>query len=78
MSPSSTGAACSPPPDIRAADLKALETAITGMVESQAWKETVAERQWTDLYQPAAEFATFLKDDRVKMEGILTDLGLAK
>ena len=29
------------PPDIRAADLEALETAITGMAESQAWKDTV-------------------------------------
>jgi putative tricarboxylic transport membrane protein len=66
------------PPDIRAADLKALETAITSMAESQAWKDTVKQRQWTDLYQPAAEFAAFLKEDRVVMEGILTDLGLVK
>ena len=66
------------PPDIRKADLEALETAITGMAASQAWKDTIAERQWTDLYQPAAEFATFLKEDRVTMQGILTDLGLAK
>jgi putative tricarboxylic transport membrane protein len=66
------------PPDIRATDLEALTTAITGMVESQAWKDTVAERQWTDLYQPADEFATFLKEDRVVMQGILTDLGLAQ
>lgn len=66
------------PPDIRAADLKALETAITSMATSQAWKDTVAQRQWTDLYQPAAEFASFLKEDRVTMHEILTDLGLAK
>jgi putative tricarboxylic transport membrane protein len=66
------------PPDIRDADLEALQTAITGMVESQAWKDTVKERQWTDLYQPAGEFATFLKEDRVVMQGILTDLGLAQ
>ena len=66
------------PPDIRDADLEALQAAVTGMVESQAWKDTVKQRQWTDLYQPAAEFAAFLKDDRVVMEAILTDLGLAK
>jgi putative tricarboxylic transport membrane protein len=43
----------------------------------QDLKDTVAERQWTDLYQPADEFAAFLKEDRVVMQGILTDLGLA-
>ena len=66
------------PPDIRKADFAALQTAITGMAGSQAWKDTVKQRQWTDLYQPAEEFAAFLKEDRVVMEGILTDLGLAK
>jgi putative tricarboxylic transport membrane protein len=66
------------PPDIRPADLEALTTAITGMVTSQAWKDTVAQRQWTDLYQPAEEFAAFLEADRVIMQGILTDLGLAQ
>jgi putative tricarboxylic transport membrane protein len=66
------------PPGIRDADLKALTDAVTKMVASPAWKETITKRQWTDLYQPAAEFTTFLKDDRAKMESILTDLGLVK
>jgi putative tricarboxylic transport membrane protein len=66
------------PPDIRGADLETLKAAITAMAASQAWKDTVAQRQWTDLYQPANEFAAFLKEDRVVMQGILTDLGLAK
>jgi putative tricarboxylic transport membrane protein len=65
-------------PDVAAEDLAALETAVDGMVKSQAWKDTVAEQQWTDLYQPADEFAAFLAEDRVVMEGILTDLGLAQ
>jgi putative tricarboxylic transport membrane protein len=66
------------PPGIRDADLKALADAVARMVASPAWKETVAKRQWTDLYQPAAEFKAFIRDDRAKMEGILTDLGLVK
>jgi putative tricarboxylic transport membrane protein len=66
------------PPDIRKADLEALQTAIAAMATSQAWKDVVSQRQWTDLYQPAAEFAAFLKEDRVTMQTILTDLGLAK
>jgi putative tricarboxylic transport membrane protein len=64
-------------PDVPAEDLAALEEAVAAMVASQEWKDTIAERQWTDLYQPSAEFATFLAEDRVVMEGILTDLGLA-
>jgi putative tricarboxylic transport membrane protein len=66
------------PPGIRDADLKVLADAVARMVASPAWKETVAKRQWTDLYQPAAEFTAFIRDDRAKMEGILTDLGLVK
>jgi putative tricarboxylic transport membrane protein len=65
-------------PDIPAEDLEALSGAIEGMVASQAWKDILAERQWTDLYLPADEFATFLAEDREIMQGILTDLGLAQ
>jgi putative tricarboxylic transport membrane protein len=66
------------PPGIRDADLKALSEAVEKMVASPAWKAEVTKRQWVDLYQPAAEFASFLKSDRTQMQGILTDLGLAK
>jgi putative tricarboxylic transport membrane protein len=66
------------PPGIREPDLKVLADAVARMVASPAWKETVAKRQWTDLYQPAAEFTAFIRNDRAKMEGILTDLGLVK
>ena len=64
-------------PNVAPEDLAALEAAVDGMVRSQVWQDTIAERQWTDLYQPADDFATFLAEDRVVMEGILTDLGLA-
>lgn len=66
------------PPGIRDADLKALATAVHSLLTSPAWKETLQKRQWVDLYQPAAEFAAFVKEDRTTMEKILTDLGLAK
>jgi putative tricarboxylic transport membrane protein len=66
------------PAGIRNADLKALSTAVETLLASPAWKETLTKRQWVDLAQPAAEFAAFVKDDRTKMEKILTDLGLAK
>jgi putative tricarboxylic transport membrane protein len=65
-------------PEVPEEELAALETAVDTLAKSQAWKDVIAERQWTDLYQPAEEFTTFLAEDRVVMEGILTDLGLAK
>jgi putative tricarboxylic transport membrane protein len=66
------------PPGIRDADLKTLSEAVEKMVASPAWKAEVTRRQWVDLYQPATEFASFLKSDRTQMQSILTDLGLAK
>ena len=78
MSPSSTGAACSRRRTSAPRTSRRSRPRSPAWSTSQAWKDTVAQRQWTDLYQPAAEFATFLKEDRVTMQGILTDLGLAK
>jgi putative tricarboxylic transport membrane protein len=66
------------PPGIRDADLKALSAAMDKMVQSPAWKETLKTRGWIDLYQPAAEFKTFLEKDRAQVEGILKDVGLVK
>ena len=66
------------PPGIRDADLKALSAAMDKMVQSPAWKETLKTRGWIDLYQPAAEFKTFLEKDRAQVVGILKDVGLVK
>jgi putative tricarboxylic transport membrane protein len=48
------------------------------MVKSAAWQETLKTRGWIDMYQPAAEFETFLKSDRAQVEGVLKDIGLVK
>jgi hypothetical protein len=34
------------------------------MVDSPAWKQTIATQEWTNMYQPADEFAAFLKNSR--------------
>jgi putative tricarboxylic transport membrane protein len=65
-------------PDIRDRDKAALEEAVAGMVESTAWKETLHNRGWLDLYQPADEFAAFLAEDQATVEGILKDIGLVE
>ncbi len=57
---------------------KALEEAVAKAVASDGWKEILKQRGWIDLYQPPAEFAAFLKEERGRIEGTLKDLGLVK
>lgn len=65
-------------PDIKDSDRKALSAAIAQMVESPAWKKTIATQEWTDMYQPAEEFGAFLKKDKEQVEGVLKDIGLVQ
>lgn len=66
------------PPGIRDADLKALSGAMDKMAKSAAWQETLKTRGWIDMYQPAAEFKTFLDKDRAQVEGIMREAGMVK
>lgn len=66
------------PPGLRDRDMKALTEAVAKMVESPAWKETLQKRGWLDMYQPADEFASFLKEDQEKITGVLKDIGLVQ
>jgi putative tricarboxylic transport membrane protein len=66
------------PPQIRDRDMKTLAQAMEKMVQSPAWKDTLQKRGWLDLYQPAQEFAAFLKEDQAKVETTLKDIGLVQ
>ena len=65
-------------PDISEEDKAALSTAFEQMVASPEWQETLAARGWTDYYQPADEFATFLTGETERVGGILEAVGLAQ
>src|SRR5215211_5310782 len=65
------------PPNIAAEDKKALEEAIARMVKSDAWKKMLDQREWVDLYMPAAEFTAFVKEEQTRVSALLKDLGLA-
>ena len=43
---------------------------------SQAWKDEMAENGWDDAYQPADEFATYLAEEKTRIQGVLAELGL--
>jgi putative tricarboxylic transport membrane protein len=64
------------PPKIDDDDKQALSEMIEGMVKSAAWRETLEERGWIDMYQPADQFAAFLDEDQAKVESTLKDIGL--
>lgn len=66
------------PGEIRPADKKALEDAIARMVKSAAWQDILKQRGWVDLYLPSDRFAAFVKEEQVRIEGILKDTGLVK
>jgi putative tricarboxylic transport membrane protein len=64
------------PPRVKDADKERLGELVAAMVKSEAWRETLKERGWIDLYQPEEEFAAFLRKDRAQVEGILKEIGL--
>ena len=43
---------------------------------SPQWKEISQQRGWINLYQPADQFAGFLKDEKGRVETTLKELGL--
>ena len=65
-------------PDLKAAEKKQLEDMVTAVVASDEWKETLRQRGWLDLYQPAGEFDAYLKSEQLRVKATLEDIGLVK
>ncbi|OLT09973.1 C4-dicarboxylate ABC transporter substrate-binding protein [Pseudonocardia sp. CNS-139] len=55
-------------------------TRLTGLVDrlhaSGAWQEQLQRNGWTDTYLSGAGFDAFLAEERTRVRGVLTDLGL--
>jgi putative tricarboxylic transport membrane protein len=64
------------PPGLSDEDKQALGDAVGKMVESDAWQNTLKERNWLDLYLPPDEFAQFLQQDSQQVETVLQEIGL--
>jgi putative tricarboxylic transport membrane protein len=64
--------------DITAEQKAAIDAAINKVVTSDAWKEILAARGWSDYYMAGDEFASFLTEETERVRGVLTSLGLAK
>ncbi|MDC5698144.1 tripartite tricarboxylate transporter substrate binding protein [Intrasporangium calvum] len=64
------------PPEISDADKAVWVDALTAMHDSQAWKDEMEKRGWTDAFVTGDEFGTFLKEQDTAVAEILKNLGL--
>ncbi|MBN9242232.1 MAG: tripartite tricarboxylate transporter substrate binding protein [Mesorhizobium sp.] len=65
------------PPDVSAEDKAAMVKMMEDMTKSASWAEECKNRQWTSIPLTGEAYETFLKEDIVRIQGILKDLGLA-
>jgi putative tricarboxylic transport membrane protein len=66
------------PPGISAEQKKALGDTVEKMAKSAAWKDILKQKGWDDGYMPADAFATFLKEEQARVQGVLKSVGLVK
>jgi putative tricarboxylic transport membrane protein len=65
-------------PDITADQKKVLADLVDKTVKSKEWQDILKQRGWDDAYLPSPAFDQFLKDEQVRVEGVLKSVGLVK
>ena len=65
-------------PAITDAQKTALSQLVERTVKSKTWQEQLKQKGWDDAYLPADKFAVFLKEEIVRVGGVLKSLGLVK
>jgi putative tricarboxylic transport membrane protein len=63
-------------PDLSDADREAVVGLITEMHDSDAWQAALEENGWGDFFKAGDEFATFLDEEKTRVEGVLAEIGL--
>ncbi|PYE53242.1 Bug family tripartite tricarboxylate transporter substrate binding protein [Deinococcus yavapaiensis] len=66
------------PPGISAAEKATLVAALDKLHASKEWQETLAKRNWIDLYQSGSKFDVFLKVEQSRINKVLKSIGLVK
>ena len=66
------------PPGITPEQRIALDQLMERTVKSKAWQEQLKQKGWDDAFLPSNAFATFLKEEIVRVGGVLKSLGLVK
>jgi putative tricarboxylic transport membrane protein len=65
------------PPDLSEADKAALVDAVAKMHDTEDWKAVLEKNGWTDAYLSEEEFSSYLGEQSERVEGVLSELGLA-
>ncbi|QLG11223.1 tripartite tricarboxylate transporter substrate binding protein [Deinococcus sp. D7000] len=65
-------------PGISASEKAALVSALDKMHASKQWKDTLATRNWTDLYLSGSRFDVYLKLEAARTKDVLQSIGLVK
>lgn len=65
-------------PGIDAAQAQVLGDLVARMVQTPAWKNTLAQRRWLDLYQPADAFKPFLAEEQRNARQLLNEAALVQ
>ena len=65
------------PPDLSDGDKAALVDAVAKMHDSEDWKAVLEKNGWTDAYLSEDEFTSYLGEQSDRVEGVLSELGLA-
>ena len=66
------------PPGITPDQRIALDQLMERTVKSKAWQEQLKQKGWDDAFLPSNAFATYLKEEIVRVGGVLKALGLVK
>jgi putative tricarboxylic transport membrane protein len=64
------------PGSIDEAQAEKLTQLMTDLHETEAWKTTLKENNWSDAFLTGEEFDTFLTEDIATVKTTLTDIGL--
>jgi putative tricarboxylic transport membrane protein len=66
------------PPDMPAEAREAWTKMLTVVRDSQAWKDTLAKRNWMDAHSSGDEFTTYVKEQNDRIAALFKELGLVK
>jgi putative tricarboxylic transport membrane protein len=66
------------PPGLDEGQKKALLDTVDVAVKSDAWKKVLADKKWTDLYLPGAEFEKLLAQETALTTEVLKSVGLVQ
>ena len=65
-------------PSLTKEEVAAVGDLFAKLVKSPRWQQIIKDRGWRDLYLPADQYATFIKEEAAGATEILKELGLAK